>query len=1216
MAPKERPRCDKVFLDKVSNDVLNEFRDYMFNKEYISNSPSIFHNRDWVDVATLWDYLKAQSNSTEHAIITTSSSPSSPRLSPSGMPAISPRVKREPVDKIELSTRSGHSNSAKAVLIQVKLEPVHHDFIDLSGSSPPPDESVHTGLAQKGPQEVIEISDSSEDSKELGAESNGDEDLERNVDAESDDFNLGLGATSDFDELKMEASSDFEGPLKLDVTSDIDYYSSDGDSMNSILRTETVWLDEDVETIEVEQLKTGHISVTKRVKVRTVEYVEAVPTAWPIPYEPTAYVLDLSDLKYNLTDKNGRVLSVDAIIKDKDKDSWGGTSGRKDSSARVLNNILGPHEVVCVWACEYSDPELLHVTRRELDPDANNALIDAQYEARKDEATSPAKDAAIYFHVIHTLWKCQLKGPGPTISCDGGPVIKPLNQPRNRERYFIGCDKWTRDGRGHEAHGIPDRIDQDILLSLFMTGHVSASKMYDTKLCPHIISSRIAFPHIIDGKAVQGEMCKHVCRAYRTIYVPENESMRMAVIVHNPKEPHNHPLPMDSKLSHESKKLYTELIMAAGVWGATTQKVDNATSTRLRLKGMNSGLIDNALMDRRRKKDLIKKVKAEHAPHGLGFIGVCNLDNQEKRLPINQCYVHGVCSHGDQRMVFTFDTFLLSLIHEVTSFEVDHTFKHVLEFNEWEIVVFSPAVTRAITIGRIYTNAQDRPFYKQLFDVLQDTVQLVTSKPMRFKRLTPGGNFLCMNADLEAAQALGFGDSFLSTNVPEHSGIPVMIDTKTFLSYILKSCHTHAKRALLDFQNLVSERQYNKLMGFVTLEKEDLPAFDNFIESLKKPKITRWWVHKRQSVWILPTILQSLSLMHSDDWRTMPSTTNTGEAQHHWTNCRTGVKLPLLEAIKIAQEVDELVSLEVRTTRKTSVTISRSNGHKHCITQSIKRAANTAKKAYKRRTEEEETSILLQEMAEITNTRKDQDERMRVLKVQLRDAKGTAQNPKKPRETAIHDDSSGRVKTPKPYRKAARATAAPYQVEGVAMHNDSSDLVVVPPSSSQPLSQIDPVISTYNLSQPIHQPTPETTYRSMMHQDTQAALVLQSPIQCHQPAPEAAHPPMFMVAVYKDAQDAQVASPTIEPPISMVEHSTYTPAEANPVIESSVTTVEHPMYTPTRASSTTHMSASQARSTSATCVPHVPELPLTWDFDMSDAVFDSFFAQYPSPGQS
>ena len=101
--------------------------------------------------------------------------------------------------------------------------------------------------------------------------------------------------------------------------------------------------------------------------------------------------------------------------------------------------------------------------------------------------------------------------------------------------------------------------------------------------------------------------------------------------------------------------------------------------------------------------------------------------------------------------------------------------------------------TSVITIGRVYVNRADRAHYKLLFDELQHAVEVLTKKPMRFQRLTRGGTLLAMNVDLEAAQVLGAGDSFLKTNEPEYSRIETN-DPAEMVEYFTKACHTHVKR--------------------------------------------------------------------------------------------------------------------------------------------------------------------------------------------------------------------------------------------------------------------------------------------------------------------------------------------------------------------------------------------------------------------------------------
>ena len=69
----------------------------------------------------------------------------------------------------------------------------------------------------------------------------------------------------------------------------------------------------------------------------------------------------------------------------------------------------------------------------------------------------------------------------------------------------------------------------------------------------------------------------------------------------------------------------------------------------------------------------------------------------------------------------------------------------------------------AITIARVYIDTADTDHYERLFDELQVLVKSLTGTPLRFKRLSPGGNLLCMNADMEAAQVLGAGKSIMKT---------------------------------------------------------------------------------------------------------------------------------------------------------------------------------------------------------------------------------------------------------------------------------------------------------------------------------------------------------------------------------------------------------------------------------------------------------------------
>ncbi len=61
----------------------------------------------------------------------------------------------------------------------------------------------------------------------------------------------------------------------------------------------------------------------------------------------------------------------------------------------------------------------------------------------------------------------------------------------------------------------------------------------------------------------------------------------------------------------------------------------------------------------------------------------------------------------------------------------------------------------AVTVARIYIDCAEAVHYEKLFDGLQKLVLTATGKPLAFKKFSPDGNLLCVNADMEAAQVLG-----------------------------------------------------------------------------------------------------------------------------------------------------------------------------------------------------------------------------------------------------------------------------------------------------------------------------------------------------------------------------------------------------------------------------------------------------------------------------
>ena len=90
-------------------------------------------------------------------------------------------------------------------------------------------------------------------------------------------------------------------------------YSShlDSDSELEASSGSTTWLDKDISSM----VKCSPFQVTRQCTVDYIEYLSALPTYWPVPQDKWAYLIDLSDPKYNIKDKNGKLLSVNVLIK-------------------------------------------------------------------------------------------------------------------------------------------------------------------------------------------------------------------------------------------------------------------------------------------------------------------------------------------------------------------------------------------------------------------------------------------------------------------------------------------------------------------------------------------------------------------------------------------------------------------------------------------------------------------------------------------------------------------------------------------------------------------------------------------------------------------------------------------------------------------------------------------------------------------------------------
>ncbi|KAJ7076515.1 hypothetical protein C8R43DRAFT_1118466 [Mycena crocata] len=139
------------------------------------------------------------------------------------------------------------------------------------------------------------------------------------------------------------------------------------------------------------------IQITRQLKVDKIIDLAKVPSTWDVPHSPAAYRINTSNSKELSTVKSGRVLTLDAFIRQEDQDSWGGSAGHSAGDVKVRGLTLDPdEELLCrrahlfcngVKTCQFIDPALFaECERYEPDFDAMRELWNHELDANELEA--------------------------------------------------------------------------------------------------------------------------------------------------------------------------------------------------------------------------------------------------------------------------------------------------------------------------------------------------------------------------------------------------------------------------------------------------------------------------------------------------------------------------------------------------------------------------------------------------------------------------------------------------------------------------------------------------------------------------------------------------------------------------------------------------------------------------------------------------------------
>ncbi|KAF7326552.1 hypothetical protein MVEN_02608400 [Mycena venus] len=972
----QRTAADVELIDSLSGRDVIEFRNHIYSPAFIRANAAFFHDREWIDTSELRQFLRERGVMLESPVESAAQS---------AQVVVTASVKNEPRE-----IRVPHP--------AVKPESIDHDVV-------PPADPVRMRLLQEDGHDVFEL---------LSSESELDDDR--------------LDSDAEVSRALMRASrSSKSSESDSDSEDDNQHATEQFHIKGELQESDTIWQDPGITSLVI----IGKFRITAKLTVERIEYVMphgVIPSVWPNPRVPTAFILNLGSNYDAIDPKTGVLYTVDWLIKNHDNDSWKSNgSGKADGEPKVIFDP-GQHPIPCrrarmsckgAHACERIDPKLIEVVRYDLDPASRTAVFAAQQDTRRREGTTAEDITAGFFDIVDKKRCPAVDSKGNP--CQGRPKLMPKKEITRGHQYWVACDGWRKDFKeNHRTCSIPDYVDEALLVKLFAGEPIVDGDSKDTQACSRIVPPRTGLKqkhcphtHIVEGRVVtRSKIKQYPCQAKRTIYVPEDPSIRKALVVHKPHTPHSHPMPPLVKASLDVKETYTTCVETSGPVGATVNKVDNAKSTRFLLGGQTPAMFSPALGNNRVKREIVHKVKSKKYPAGLGAAGAFQLFLEDKKNPPHKRYIHCYRTTDDGSvLIITGVPFLIKLLDDpgVLAFDDDTTFKRVAgEMNEWELAFFFKAVQRALTAIRAYVNRSSADFFEILFDELQEIKKCITGKVLGMKRFVSGGNLLVMNADMEAAQVLGAARSIMKTNEPEYSGIPNDMPASEAATYFVKVCCRHSKEAIHDFKGLVTPAQYERLSDFMYIDsKERLNDFSKFVKGLGVKKIQDWWAHKEMSDWIIPCLVKSQSNIHPADWDSTPATTNTGETQHHWTNTMTGINLSLVEAIESARELDENTAREIEASLNNGILANSQNEAYHRMSRNLQRQSKAAQKN------------IAAELAELKEGRRQSSAREKELREQLKDAKATAggsskkrsKNSSASRSVVVSASSTGRVRT-------------------------------------------------------------------------------------------------------------------------------------------------------------------------------------------------------------
>ncbi|KAJ7777498.1 hypothetical protein B0H14DRAFT_3587522, partial [Mycena olivaceomarginata] len=433
----------------------------------------------------------------------------------------------------------------------------------------------------------------------------------------------------------------------------------------------TVWTDPGVSS-RIVDFPNG-FPITTKTKVFHIELVNGIPSQFPIPEEPTAFIVCADSLA-----AEDKMNTIDAILKDYDPHSYTGSTGsRRQPDASLPGSLFGLDpaiEVACrraeskctgVVACESLDAAFLSAPRRFPDPVHRQRLIEAEMRTRELQDTS-AGGRALTFERSLQSFSCKAILADGT-SCKGKALMVRVQKRIRNKDYVIVCsqrDQPCAQGSGrHTVLAILDHIDQDILFKV-LNGQPIVEEHDARELCCRVMSGRQGFRgkavcpynHMKNGLSFKAKIVALGCKAIYHAYCPweaRYPALAHTAVVVPTHIPHTHPPPPENKINQTVARLYMECARKLGS-SATPARVDRAPTT-IALLGTTPALFHPALANRDIRLRLIKRVKEElDGPERAGDVRtqVAVYLAQQQALPPAERYLQSSITRDGRTIIF------------------------------------------------------------------------------------------------------------------------------------------------------------------------------------------------------------------------------------------------------------------------------------------------------------------------------------------------------------------------------------------------------------------------------------------------------------------------------------------------------------------------------------------------------------------------------------